>query len=166
MVIAIARSEGTREVISIRRISLGGGYRYLMNSVAAGDGNPEPSKGLAYYYASTGTPPGVFLGRGLADLDDGRGVLRGSQVSEENLSNMLGACSDPVSGEPVGSRPRASAGGAPVAGFDLTFSLSKSVSVMWALGDDETRSPLSYSMSARPPFGADDPSIARSSRGR
>jgi len=126
-------------VISIRRISLGGGYRYLMNSVAAGDGNPEPSKGLAHYYASTGTPPGVFLGKGLADLDGGRGVVPGSQVSEENLSNMLGACSDPVSGEPVGSRPRAPAGGAPVAGFDLTFSVSKSISVMWALGDDETR---------------------------
>ena len=110
-----------------------------MSSVAAGDGNPEPSKGLAHYYASTGTPPGVFLGKGLADLDDGRGVVPGSQVSEENLSNMLGACSDPVSGEPVGSRPRAPAGGAPVAGFDLTFSISKSISVMWALGDDETR---------------------------
>jgi conjugative relaxase-like TrwC/TraI family protein len=126
-------------VITIRRISLGGGYRYLINSVAAGDGNPEPSKGLAHYYASTGTPPGVFLGKGLADLDGGRGVVPGSQVSEENLSNMLGACSDPVSGELVGARPRAPAGGAPVAGFDLTFSLSKSISVMWALGDDETR---------------------------
>jgi conjugative relaxase-like TrwC/TraI family protein len=111
-----------------------------MNSVAAGDGNPEPSKGLAHYYASTGTPPGVFLGKGLADLDGGRGIIRGSQVSEANLSNMLGACCDPVSGEPVGSRPRAPAGGAPVAGFDLTFSISKSISVMWALGDDETRS--------------------------
>ncbi len=139
-VIAIAPDEGTREVISIRPVSLGGGFRYLMNSVAAGDGNPEPSKGLAHYYASTGTPPGVFLGKGLAELDDGRGVVSGSQVSEENLSNMLGACCDPVSGEPVGSRPRAPAGGAPVAGFDLTFSISKSISVMWALGDDETRS--------------------------
>ena len=127
-------------MISIRPVSLGGGFRYLMNSVAAGDGNPEPSKGLAHYYASTGTPPGVFLGNGLADLDDGRGVVPGSQVSEEDLSNMLGACSDPVSGEPVGARPRAPAGGAPVAGFDLTFSISKSISVMWALGDDETRS--------------------------
>ena len=126
-------------MISIRPVSLGGGYRYLMNSVAAGDGNPEPSKGLAHYYASTGTPPGVSLGKGLAELDGGRGVVPGSEVSEENLSNMLGACSDPVTGEPVGSRPRAPAGGAPVAGFDLTFSISKSISVMWALGDDETR---------------------------
>ena len=52
---------------------------------------------------------------------------------------MLGARTDPVSGEPVGSRPRAPAGGAPVAGFDLTFWVPKSVSVAWALGDDETR---------------------------
>ena len=126
-------------MISIRRISLGGGFRYLMDSVAAGDGNPEPSKGLAHYYASSGTPPGVFLGKGLADLDGGRGVVAGTQVTEEHLWNVLVVCGDPVSGEPVGSMPKAPAGGAPVAGFDLTFRLSKSISVAWALGDDETR---------------------------
>ena len=134
---AVHAGEGA--VITIRRISLGGGFRYLMNSVAAGDGNPEPSRGLAHYYASSGTPPGVFLGKGLADVDDGRGVVPGSQVTEEHLWNMLVACCDPVSGEPIGSMPRAPAGGAPVAGFDLTFSLSKSISVAWALGDEETR---------------------------
>ncbi len=91
-------------MISIRRVSLGGGYRYLIDSVAAGDGNPEPSKGLAHYYASTGTPPGVFLGAGLADLDGGKGIEKGSQVSEEHLFNMLVALSDPVSGEPLGGR--------------------------------------------------------------
>ena len=91
-------------MISIRRVSLGGGYRYLIDSVAAGDGNPEPSKGLAHYYASTGTPPGVFLGAGLADLDGGRGIEKGSQVSEEHLFNMLVALCDPVSGESLGGR--------------------------------------------------------------
>jgi len=91
-------------LISIRRVSLGGGYRYLVDSVAAGDGNPEPAKGLAHYYASTGTPPGVFLGAGLADLDGGRGTDKGSQVSEEHLFNMLVALCDPVSGEPLGGR--------------------------------------------------------------
>ena len=126
-------------MISIRRISLGGGFRYLMDSVAAGDGNPEPSKGLAHYYASSGTPPGVFLGKGLAELDGGCGVVPGTEVTEEHLWNMLAACCDPVSGEPVGSMPRAPAGGAPVAGFDLTFSLSKSVSVAWAVGNEETK---------------------------
>jgi conjugative relaxase-like TrwC/TraI family protein len=126
-------------VISIRRVSLGGGYRYLIDSVAAGDGNPEPSKGLAHYYASTGTPPGVFLGAGLADLDGGRGIEKGSKVSEEHLFNMLVALCDPVSGESLGGRLSVPGNSAPVAGFDLTFSPSKSVSTAWALADEATK---------------------------
>jgi conjugative relaxase-like TrwC/TraI family protein len=126
-------------MISVRRISLGGGYRYLMSSVAAGDGAGERSNSLSRYYASSGTPPGVFLGRGLADLDGGRGVARGSEVTEEHLANMLAACCDPVSGEPVGGTPKAPRGGAPVAGFDLTFNPAKSVSVAWALADQGTK---------------------------
>jgi conjugative relaxase-like TrwC/TraI family protein len=125
-------------VISIRRISLGGGFRYLIDSVARGDGETEPSPSLAAYYAESRTPPGVFLGSGLADLDRGKGLEPGSQVSEEHLWNMLVACSDPVSGEVIGSLPRRS-GSAPVAGFDLCFSPPKSFSVLWALADDETR---------------------------
>ena len=130
-------------MISIRRVSLGGGYRYLIDSVAAGDGNPEPSKGLAQYYASTGTPPGIFLGAGLADLDGGRGVEKGSQVSEEHLFNMLVALCDPVSGEPLGGRLSVPGNSAPVAGFDLTFSPSKSVSTAWALADEDTKAVIS-----------------------
>jgi len=139
---ALAANASVKEagsVISIRRVTLGGGYRYLINSVAAGDGNPEPSKGLAHYYASTGTPPGVFLGAGLADLDGGRGVEKGSQVSEEHLFNMLGKLSDPVTGEPIGGRLTVPGNAAPVAGFDLTFSPSKSVSTAWALADEDTK---------------------------
>jgi len=126
-------------VISIRRISLGGGYRYLMDSVAVGDGAAERSNGLARYYASSGTPPGVFLGAGLADLDGGRGVGVGSQVAEEHLEAMLAGVADPITGEPVGTTPKAPRGGVPVAGFDLTFSPSKSVSVAWALADEGTK---------------------------
>jgi conjugative relaxase-like TrwC/TraI family protein len=139
VLVAIASAKEAGGVISIRRVSLGGGYRYLINSVAAGDGNPEPSKGLAHYYASTGTPPGIFLGAGLADLDGGRGVEKGSQVSEEHLFNMLGELSDPVSGEPLGGRLTVPGNAAPVAGFDLTFSPSKSVSTAWALADEGTK---------------------------
>lgn len=126
-------------MISIRRISLGGGYRYLMESVAAGDGAAERSSPLSRYYASSGTPPGVFLGAGLADLDGGRGVETGSVVTEAHLESMLAACADPVSGEPLGGTPKAPRGGVPVAGFDLTFSPSKSVSVAWALADEGTK---------------------------
>jgi len=130
---------GEPGVISIRRISLGGGYRYLMDSVAVGDGAAERSNGLTRYYGSSGTPPGVFLGEGLAELDGGRGVEAGSQVTEEHLEAMLAGMTDPITSEPLGSTPRAPRGGVPVAGFDLTFSPSKSVSVVWAVADEGTK---------------------------
>jgi hypothetical protein len=44
-------------------------------------------------------------------------------VSEEHLYRMLVELCDPVSGEPLGSAPRLMPNGAPVAGFDLTFSV-------------------------------------------
>ena len=123
----------------MRRISLGGGFRYLMDSVAVGDGVAARPETLAAYYAASGTPPGVFLGSGLAGLGGGRGVKKWSVVTEEHLFRMLGVSCDPLTGEPVGRCPNASSKLAPVAGFDLTFSPSKSVSVAWALADEETR---------------------------
>jgi conjugative relaxase-like TrwC/TraI family protein len=110
-----------------------------MESVAAGDGAKERSSPLARYYVESGTPPGIFLGKGLADLDGGKGVASGSQVTEEHLRLMLAGCADPISGESVGAMPMTSASRVPVAGFDLTFSPCKSVSVAWALADEETK---------------------------
>ena len=94
-----------RAVISLRRMSLGSGYRYLMESVATGDGGATASSDLTRYYAESGTPPGIFLGAGLAGLDDGRGVEPGSVVSEEHLFNLLGMCADPITGKALGRQP-------------------------------------------------------------
>jgi conjugative relaxase-like TrwC/TraI family protein len=129
-------------VISIRRISLGGGYRYLMESVAAGDGAADRSNGLARYYATSGTPPGVFLGAGLADLDGGNGVEPGTTVTEGHLELMLAGLADPISGVSVAGARSVPGNSVPVAGFDLTFSPSKSVSVAWALADEGTKAVL------------------------
>jgi conjugative relaxase-like TrwC/TraI family protein len=72
-------------------------------------------------------------------------------VSEEHLWRMLGMLQDPVTGEPLGRAPGADRTAyvdslkrlrkAPktVAGFDLTFSAPKSVSVAWGLADGPTR---------------------------
>ncbi len=169
-------------VLSIRRMTLGSGYRYLMESVAAGDGVRHQTRSLADYYADSGTPPGVFLGAGLAALDGGRGVEIGSEVSEQHLFNLLGMCADPITGQPLGrppirswsslGRPDAERREAidhvantadpmdpvagheapertlsetnrtPVAGFDLTFSPSKSISTAWALADADTKATI------------------------
>jgi conjugative relaxase-like TrwC/TraI family protein len=162
-------------MMTIRRISLGAGYRYLMESVAVGDGAIGQPSDLVAYYAASGTPPGIFLGAGLAGL----GLERGETVTEEHLFRMLGMLADPVTGQPLGHTPasvtnslsrriaarvaaipdhlspegradliaaidaeekvRAPRLGAPVAGFDLTFSPSKGISVAWGLADPETK---------------------------
>ena len=92
-------------MISLRRMTLGSGYRYLMESVAVGDGAPGHTSSLTRYYATSGTPPGVFLGAGLGSLDDGRGVEPGSPVTEEHLFNLLGMCADPITGKTLGRQP-------------------------------------------------------------
>ncbi|MHB8186835.1 MAG: MobF family relaxase [Dermatophilaceae bacterium] len=137
--------------MSIRRMSLGAGYRYLMSSVARADGSGHAASALTRYYAESGTPPGRFLGRGLAGLNGGEGVAVGSTVTEEHLFRMLGMLQDPITGGQLGRAPRR--GGTahvdsrgvtakaplPVAGFDLTFSAPKSVSVVWAVADEATQ---------------------------
>jgi len=75
----------------------------------------------------------------------------GSTVTEEYLFRMLGMLQDPITGEQLGRSPRR--GGTayidsrgvtrkaplPVAGFDLTFSAPKSVSVVWAVAGEATQ---------------------------
>jgi conjugative relaxase-like TrwC/TraI family protein len=122
--------------MTIRRLSVGSGYKYLLKSIAVGDGPATvDTSNLVRYYSESGTPPGTFLGAGLAGLDGGRGVATGQIVTAENLKRMLQDCADPITGEMLGRAPSSKA----VGGFDLTFSPSKSVAVAWALGDRRTR---------------------------
>lgn len=89
--------------VSMRVISAGDGYRYLLRSVAAGDGNRASSTPLTRYYAESGTPPGVWLGAGVAGLGDGQARLRvGEVVTEKQLEMLLGQGCDPVSGDALG----------------------------------------------------------------
>ena len=140
--------------VSIRKMTLGAGYRYLMSSVARGDGAGLTSSPLTRYYAESGTPPGRFLGTGLAGLAGGQGVRAGSTVTEEHLFRMLGMLRDPITGEQLGRSPRTTGTAhidrygrvrkppRPVGGFDLTFSAPKSVSVAWAVGDPRTQAEI------------------------
>jgi conjugative relaxase-like TrwC/TraI family protein len=124
-------------VISLRRLSVGAGYKYLMHSIAAGDGPQNHDvTSLANYYSASGTPVGRFLGRGLASLDSGNGVAEGTIVEDEHLRRMLHECADPITGRQLATKKVRANG---VGSFDLTFSPSKSVSVAWALADRATR---------------------------
>ena len=158
----------------MRVMSAGEGYRYLLRSVAAGDGARALSSPLTRYYAEVGTPPGRWFGAGVPGLAAGA-LGAGDPVSEEQLRLLIGEGRDPVSGAPLGrayrrfaplaervaarcaalapafadvervevvarieeaaARPARRA----VAGFDFTFSVPKSASILWALGGHETR---------------------------
>ena len=103
----------------------------MMESVAIGDAETSKFRSLSNYYLKSGPPPGIFLGSGLACLNDGKGIEKNSVVQEEHLSNMLIALLDPICGKPIRRVPNLSEKLPPVAGFDLTFSPLKSVSIAW-----------------------------------
>lgn len=131
-------------VMSVHRLSAGNGFRYLLRDTASAD-VPRGQQTLVDYYVESGNPPGRWIGSGLAGLADGRGLAPGTVVSEAAMTAVFGRAVDPVTGVALG-RPfptRVGADGvarpAGVAGFDLTFTAVKSVSVLWALADDQTR---------------------------
>ena len=129
--------------VSIKKMSAGEGYRYLLRTVAAGDGDRSLSSPLTRYYTEAGTPPGRWLGSGVASLDSPLRV--GDEVTEEQLRRLIGEGRHPVAGEHLGrayrtfKRPEAGKRRQPVAGYDLTFSIPKSASVLWAVADAGTQ---------------------------
>ncbi|MAY48783.1 MAG: conjugal transfer protein [Microbacterium sp.] len=155
-------------------MSAGDGYKYLLRTVAAGDGDRSLSTPLTRYYAEEGNPPGRWLGAGVAALSGL--IVDGDQVSESQLQLLVGMGRNPVTGDPLGlaypayktvaervaertaaldptlgpaSRAEAVAQieaeeavrgtRRAVAGYDFTFSIPKSASVLWAVADAGTQ---------------------------
>ena len=87
------------------------------------------AEGIEDYYVGGGEAEGRWTGSGAAALG-----LEGS-VSSDQLQAML-AAKNPVTGQPLQDREQTMNG----PGFDLTFSAPKSVSLLWAFGDDQVRS--------------------------
>lgn len=162
--------------VSMRVMSAGDGYKYLLRTVAAGDGDRSLSTPLTRYYNAEGTPPGRWMGSGLPALGKGQ-IASGDEVSEAQLQLLVGMGRDPVTGVPLGrdypvyksvaqrilertaaldphldrvGRARAITAieaeetergtRRAVAGFDFTFSIPKSASVLWAVADAGTQS--------------------------
>jgi conjugative relaxase-like TrwC/TraI family protein len=157
--------------VSMRVMSAGDGYKYLLRTVAAADGNRPLSTPLTRYYMEEGTPPGRWLGTGVAALGKGE-IQVGDRVSEHQLQLLMGRGHDPITDEPLGrafptyksqeerieariaalglaltpgakgqavaqivAEETARSTRRAVAGFDFTFSIPKSASVLWAVAD-------------------------------
>lgn len=162
--------------VSMRVMSAGDGYKYLLRTVATGDGDRVLSTPLTRYYTEEGTPPGRWLGSAVIALGGGT-ITTGDEVSELQLQRLIGQGRDPVTDQALGSQyrnyptvteriehrtsrldadlpvtERAEAVAAiaaeerargvrkAVAGFDFTFSIPKSASVLWAVSDAGTQS--------------------------
>ena len=164
--------------VSMRVMSSGDGFRYLLKSVAVGDGGRLLSTPLTRYYTEEGTPPGRWMGSGLGALGEGQ-LAKGDRVSEVQLQLLIGTGHDPVTAAPLG-RPypvfrsvtdrvaervaalepalvgearqraetaievgeRARGGRRAVAGYDFTFSVPKSASVLWGVADARTQAAI------------------------
>src|SRR4051812_17585922 len=75
--------------VSMRVMTAGNGYKYLLRTVAAGDGERSLSTSLTRYYAEAGTPPGRWIGSGLRSVGNGE-ILSGDLVSEAQLQLLVG----------------------------------------------------------------------------
>lgn len=90
----------------------------------------------AAYYTDSGEPPGQWIGKGssLLGLKD--------QVDEADLIHLMQGY-HPQTGQPLVQMTKPHA-----AGWDLTFSAPKSVSIAWALGEPELRDAIEKSQLA------------------
>ena len=87
--------------VSMRVMSAGDGYKYLLKTVAAADGDRPLSTPLTRYYMEEGTPPGRWLGAGVAALGKGE-IQVGDRVSEHQLQLLMGTGHDPITDQPLG----------------------------------------------------------------
>jgi conjugative relaxase-like TrwC/TraI family protein len=127
--------------VSISAVAAGDGVGYLLGSVVRGDCELADPTAVLRYYTEAGTPPGRWLGKGVAEFGTG-GLRPGATVTEEQLKRLVGEGLDPATGEPLGLTFAEAAGTSDrkvVAGFDLTFSAPKSVSVLWGLADRQNQ---------------------------
>ncbi len=131
--------------VSISRMSI----EYYLSTT--GNGDKRQRKDLTSYYLDGTTPEGVWLGSGVAAL----GLAEGDTVTTFQARAVFDELRNPTTGEMLGRAKRKTttapegaktpAGEAAkktresVAGFDLTFSVPKSVSTLWALADPVTQ---------------------------
>ncbi len=178
--------------MTVHKLSGGDGYTYLTRQVASADVARARGQDLAGYYATSGSPPGRWVGSGAAAHLGVGGVVDEGQMKAlfgrgmHHDADRIAAAVLAAGGTPAGSRAAGRLGRPfpdfdvlpplservakrlagihadtgqepdpatvqrvrveegrrehrPVAGYDLVFTPVKSVSLLWALGDDRVR---------------------------
>jgi conjugative relaxase-like TrwC/TraI family protein len=94
-------------MISIKALHGADAWRYLMESVVDGQGDLREPAAITRYFTDAGTPPGRWVGSGLAGLAAGAGLPVGAPVTGEQMELLFGRGCDPVTGEKLGRGFRA-----------------------------------------------------------
>jgi hypothetical protein len=79
--------------MSIHKLTAGSGYDYLTRQVAALDATEKGHLGLASYYTERGETPGVWMGSGMAGIDE---LNPGDVVTAEQMRALFGAGLHPL----------------------------------------------------------------------
>lgn len=136
--------------LNVTRIS---SVEYLQSTVMVGDAKAATSitgRGLTAYYTESGNPPGRWYGAGLSGVN----VRSGADIGSDEAVAVWQKFCNPYTNERLGKPPvaeRAQKQNAndnqlsesseqtrrDVAGFDLTFTIPKDASILWALGTPE-----------------------------
>src|SRR5215216_4509502 len=82
--------------MSIHKLTAGSGYDYLTRQVAALDATERGHLGLASYYTERGETPGVWMGSGMAGIDE---LTPGDVVTTEQMRALFGAGLHPLAVE-------------------------------------------------------------------
>ncbi|MGK5628577.1 MobF family relaxase [Streptomyces sp. URMC 123] len=134
-------------MMDIAKITAGQAYRYYLRQVVVGDGHRPARTPLVQAQEEAGVPAGRWMGRGLAAL----GLAAGDVVTEAQLRHLFGEGRHPHADRieadqlAAGKKPavarRAGALGrrVKVTGVDLVFRPQPTITLLWALGDEETR---------------------------
>ena len=87
----------------------------------------QVAQGMEDYFSGRGEAPGHWIGRGCS------GIGISGQVDRDTFMRAMDGC-DPRTGD----RLRPEHGRTKIAAFDLTFSAPKSLSVLFAIADEQT----------------------------
>ena len=129
--------------VSMRVMSAGDGYKYLLRAVAAADGDRSLATSLTRYNNAEGMPPGRWLGAGVAGLGIGQ-ITEGDQASEAQLQPLVGLGRSPITWKPLGRaypeyQPAAERVAERVADIDAALGLVSRAGAVAAIEERGTR---------------------------
>jgi len=129
--------------LSITVIKAAAGVDYLLATVASADAARGVKGGIGAYYGMAGTPPARWIGAGAKAA----GIPVGGFVSPVHANRLYKWLQHPLSGSPLDHRPiqlhpeddRSPVSATQVSAVDLTFTIPKSVSLLFAVAGKETQ---------------------------